>query len=291
MEPKPNTTPLIVIVGETASGKTALAIKLAKKFNGEIIAADSRTIYRGMDIGTAKPTIAERDGIEHHLVDIISPVDSYSAAQFKQDALKAIDDIEHKRKLPIIVGGSGLYIDAILYDFAFGKEPDLEYRSQLQKKTVDELQKILIDKGVEFPRNDKNPRHLIRAIENGGVVTSPRDMRANTLVIGLSIDREKLHEKLKKRVDAMIASGLLDEVRELALKYGWDAPALQSTSYRAFQTYFDGQNSLAEAKEMFVRNDMQLAKRQRTWFKRNKSIHWMSEQDNFVDLVTTFLNK
>lgn len=291
MGSEPNQTPLIVIVGETASGKTALAIELAKKFNGEIIAADSRTIYKGMDIGTAKPTIAEQDGIVHYLLDVVAPDQTFTAADFKQKALAAISQIASKGKVPIIVGGTGLYIDSILYDFSFGGAPDPKYRQQLQAKTVSQLQEVITKKHLTMPQNAKNPRHLIRVIESGGVISRPRVLRQNTLIIGLTIDREKLRQKLIRRVDVMVEAGLVDEVRRLSRQYSWDVPALQAPGYKAFHGYIDGAISLERAKELFVHNDMQLAKRQRTWFKRNKSIHWITEQDQAVDLVTTFLNK
>ncbi|HSW75110.1 MAG TPA: tRNA (adenosine(37)-N6)-dimethylallyltransferase MiaA [Candidatus Saccharimonadales bacterium] len=287
----PNTPPLIAIVGQTASGKTALAIQLAKKFNGEVIAADSRTIYKELSIGTAKPTMAEQDGIRHHLLDVITPDKAFSAADFKRQAVAAITEISQAGKLPIMVGGTGLYIDAILYDFTFGALPDQDRRKALQELNVEELQAMIKAKRLVLPENSKNPRHLIRVIETGGVVSQPKKLRANTLVIGLSVGQERLKSKLAQRVNAMVSAGLIDEIKIVSEKYGWDAPGLQATGYRAFRQYIGGEILMAEAKEKFVQNDMQLAKRQRTWFKRNKSIHWVGKQDEAVDLVTTFLNK
>lgn len=291
MESAPNTPPLIVIVGQTASGKTALAIRLAKKFNGEVIAADSRTIYKELNIATAKPTLAEQDGTRHHLLDVITPDKAFSAADFKRQTIAAIAKISKAGKLPIMVGGTGLYIDTILYDFTFGALPDQNLRKTLQKLSVEELQAMIKTKGLALPENSKNPRHLIRVIETGGVMSQPKRLRANTLVVGLVISQEQLKNKLVQRVDAMVNAGLIDEIKIVSEKYGWDAPGLQAPGYRAFRQYISGEISLAEAKEKFVQNDMQLAKRQRTWFKRNKSIHWVNKQDEAVDLVTTFLNK
>ncbi len=291
MESGSDKSPLVVIVGETASGKTALAIELAKRFNGEIIAADSRTVYKGLDIGTAKPTMTDRALMPHHLINVVSPKEIFSAADFKRLAQQAIDAIHARHKIPIMVGGTGLYIDSILYDFSFGRAPDMTERSRLQKLSVGELQKVLLTKGIKLPENEKNPRHLIRAIENDGVMQAPRILRSNTVVIGLVITRSELEKRLVARVNAMVRAGLVDELRHLIEQYGWNTPALQSTGYRAFRPYLEGNVSLEEAEEMFVRNDMQLAKRQRTWLKRNKSVHWISKQAEAVDLVTTILNK
>lgn len=291
MESKSDHTPLIALVGETASGKTALAIELAKRFNGEIICADSRTVYRGMDIGTAKPTVAERDGVRHHLLDVVNPDDSFSVADFQELAKKAVKDIASRGHVPLLVGGTGLYVDAVLYDFTFRQAPDPQERERLQSMTVQELQTEIIERGLAMPENNQNPRHLARTIETDGVQPSHKILRQNTLVMGLSIDREVLRAKLIKRVDAMCEAGFIDEVRNMFAKYTSAIPALQAPGYKAFKAYLDGDSSLEEAKVLFVRNDYQLAKRQRTWFKRNKSIHWVTEQAEAVDLVTTFLNK
>lgn len=291
MEPAADQPPLIVVVGETASGKTALAIDLAKRFNGEVVAADSRTVYRGMDIGTAKPTTDEMEGIPHHLIDVADPDQLFSAADFKRLASEAIADIARRGKVPIMVGGTGLYVDAVLFDFSFGKLPDPDERAVLQPKSIEELQAILLDRGLPLPENSRNPRHLIRAIENNGQVSHNKGLRPNTLVLGLKIDREVLKQKLEKRVKAMVSNGFVVEVRRVSERYGWDAPALQAPGYRAFRRYLLGEQSLEEAEAQFVRNDSQLAKRQRTWFKRNKSIHWISNSTEAVELATTFLNK
>lgn len=291
MESKPNHTPLIALVGETASGKTGLAIELARRFDGEIICADSRTVYRGMDIGTAKPTIAEQDGIPHHLLNVVNPDDSFSAADFQRLAKEAIQDIASRGHVPFLVGGTGLYVDAILYDFEFRPAPDPKERERLQSMTIQELQTEIIERGLAMPENIQNSRHLSRVIEVGNSQPVQNAVRENTLVLGLNIEREALKAKLVKRVDAMCEAGFVDEVRSLFAKYTSDTSALQAPGYKAFKTYLDGDSSLEEAKAMFVRNDYQLAKRQRTWFKRNKSIHWVTEQAEAVDLVTTFLNK
>jgi tRNA dimethylallyltransferase len=293
MAPKSNDPPLIVIAGETASGKTALAIKLAQQFNGEIICADSRTIYKGMDIGTAKPTAEERAAVPHHLLDVVSPAQPFTVADFKELALAAIKDISARGRIPFLVGGTGLYIDAVVYDFDFTNPPNPQERARLQAMTIQELQQEIQNKGYDLPKNIQNPRHLARVIETEGRIASPQntELRPNTLVIGLTIDKDILKRKLAARVEHMIAEGFTDEVRALFAEYPSDTPALQSTGYKAFRRYLTGKISLEQAKADFVRNDFQLAKRQRTWFKRNKSIHRLRKQEEIEDLITTFLNK
>ena len=291
MESNPNNPPLIAVVGETASGKTALAIALAKQFNGEIICADSRTIYKGMDIGTAKPSLEEQSGIRHHLLDVIEPDEAFSAAEFKRQAQRAIEDIVSRGKVPFLVGGTGLYTDSILFDFSFAETPDLDKRARLQLLSIDELQSEIVQQRIPMPVNDRNPRHLVRALETGGIRNGDTTLRPNSLVIGLKIDRDTLRRKLKQRVDVMVANGFVDEVRVLSKRYGWSAPGLQAPGYKAFRSHIEGDDSLEHAKALFVQNDAKLAKRQRTWFRRNKSIHWVSTTRQTVELVTTFLNK
>jgi tRNA dimethylallyltransferase len=285
-----NNTPLIAIVGETASGKSALAMRIAEKFDGEIVCADSRTIYKGMDIGTAKPSAEDQARVPHHLLDVVEPNESFTVADFKRLALEAIKDISERGKVPLLVGGSGLYIDAVLYDFQFRAPVDAVRRKVLQKFTVEELQAALLEQDIPLPENVRNPRYLIRALETGGQQPKHGGFRPNTLLVGLSIDREALRENVARRVEQMFADGFIDEVRALIAEYGVSAPALQAPGYKAVAVYLGGKATLQEAKEQFIHNDLQLAKRQRTWFKRNKSIRWC-KTDEAVDLVTTFLNK
>lgn len=291
MAPKSDNPPLVVVVGETASGKSSLSLKIAAQYGGEIICADSRTIYKGMDIASAKPTASERKLIPHHLLDIVQPDEAFSAAQFKSAALKAIADISHRKHLPIMVGGSGLYVDAVLFDFEFSSAPDMEERLRLQTMGLDALHAELARKGIPLPENAKNPRHLVRAIETGGTSQKRGALRANTLVIGLAVDRDKLYERINHRVDNMFAQGLIEETKRLSAQYGWDAPALQAPGYDVLREYIEGHITQSEARRLFAQSHRKLAKRQRTWFKRNKSIHWISKQAEAVDLVTTFLNK
>lgn len=284
-------TPLVVIVGPTASGKTSLALTLAERFGGEIIAADSRTVYKGMDIGTAKPTTAERKEVSHHLLDICEPNQVFTVADFQRLAQKTINDISSRGKLPLLVGGSGLYVDAVIYSFSFAGPPDGTVRKELDSLTVEQLQARLAREGIDLPRNQRNPRHLVRAIETKGRLPRRQPLRAHTLVIGLDPGKETLVSAIIKRVDQMVDDGFVGEVRRLSAKYGWAAPGLQAPGYKAFRPYMEGTISLREAKTLFVQYDLQYAKRQRTWFKRNQDIHWISKTAEAVDLVTTFLNK
>ena len=251
------TTPLVVIVGETGSGKSALGMDLAQRYNGEIISADSRAIYKGMDIGTAKPTKADQAQIRHHLIDVLEPNQRFSAANFKKLAEKAIEDISKRGKLPILVGGTGLYVDSVIYDFSFSANSE---------------------------RNLKNPRHALISL-------SDKKLRNDTLIIGLRLELNESEVRLKKRVDQMIKTGLVEEIKTLAVKYSPDLESMKGTIYSAFQDYIKGAISLEEAKKLCVTYDLQFAKKQRTWFKRNKSIHWIANREQAVELVTTFLNK
>lgn len=284
------TAPLVAIVGQTASGKTALALELAERFGGEIICADSRTVYRGMDIGTAKPTTSERAKIAHHCIDLVNPDETFSVAQFKTAAQAAMDDIHKRGKLPIMVGGTGLYIDAVLFDYEFGNEPDYGLRAELSEMTIDELQKIIEDHGYTMPENNRNKRYLIRTIERHGERGNHKALRPNTLVIGLTVDTDTLKKRIAQRVDNMLSNGFVDEYKRLRKKYAPGSPGLLAPGYKAFANYIEGDDNIDEAKAVFVKNDYHLAKRQRTWFKRNPSVQWVDDQSKAVDIVTTFLN-
>lgn len=282
-------SPLVVVVGPTASGKTSLAINLAKQFNGEVICADSRTVYKGMDIGTAKPTVPEMDGIQHHLLDVVNPGQPFSVADFKRLAQEAIDNISARGKLPIMVGGSGLYIDSILYDYKF--RPANSYtREKFKDASVEELQAELTARGIALPENSTNPRYLLRSLEAGKQSDVHNELRGNILIIGMQVDPEILKSRIASRVENMVNNGLVDEVKMLSREYGWDIAPMQASSYQSLKSYIEGTQTIEQAKAEIVALDGKLAKKQRTWFKRNNSIHWISDPSNSVDLVTTFLN-
>lgn len=278
-------SPLLVIVGETASGKSALALEAAKRLNGEIICADARTIYEGMDIGTAKATAQEQADIPHHLIDAVRPDQYFSAAQFKQLANETIEEVAARGKLSILVGGTGLYVDAVAYDFQFRPPADPAERERLNAMSVEELQNEIVEKGLAMPENRQNKRHLTRTLETNGVPAERHPLRGNTLIVGLRLPREVLEERIRLRVDTMVVLGFVEEVRRLAEQYGWDAPGMNAPGYKAFRPYLEGKISLEEAKEKFVRNDLDLAKRQRTWFKRNADIMWFDNRKDALEYI------
>ncbi len=285
---------LLVILGETASGKSDLAMRLAEQLQGELICADSWTVYKGFDIGTAKPTTEDRTRVPHHLLDVADPAVGYSAVVFKRQAEAAIADIAGRGKLPIVVGGTGLYIDSLLYDYSFLPPSDPALRDELNAMSLPELLQRASDMGLDTDGIDlRNKRRVIRLIENDGVRPSRQPLRENTLIIGLQRPLEELRTRIVARIDAMVENGFPAEVRRLGEEYGWDCEPMRAPGYRAFTDYVKGSISLEAAKERFRQNDLQLAKKQRTWFKRNKSIHWLSTPVDYAhidELVTTFLN-
>ena len=286
--------PLVVIVGETASGKSELAVRLAQQFDGEIICADSWTVRRGMDIGTAKPTAKEQALVPHHLLDVVGPDEDFTAAVFKKLAQTAITDITSRGKLPIMVGGTGLYIDSVLYDFGFLAAGDRGERAELNDLSLSELlQKIRNLKLTTDTVDTRNKRRLIRLIETNGATPTRQVLRSNTLITGLKPDRDVLNQRIVSRVDAMLAQGLEDEVGELSKQYGWDCEGLKGVGYAQWRDYFESAQTLAATRQKIIKANLDLAKRQRTWFKREKSIRWFSTPVNWidiVDLVTTFLH-
>lgn len=287
-------SPLLVIVGETASGKSALASRLAQAFNGEIICADSWTVRREVNIGTAKPTAEERALVPHHLLDQAGPDEDFTAAVFKRLAEAAIIDISSRGKLPIMAGGTGLYIDGVLYDFGFLPAGSRRNRAGLNLLNVTELLEKLDGLRIDTGDVDKrNKRRLIRLIETNGAMPSRKGLRGNTLIIGLKTDRATLDGRIAKRVDDMLANGLESEVKALAERYGWGCEALKGVGYAQWQGYFTGSQSLPETRQKIIKATLDLAKRQRTWFKRNKSIQWLDtpvKWSEVVDLITTFLD-
>lgn len=284
--------PLVAIVGETASGKSALALELAELFNGEIICADSWTVRRDLNIGTAKPSQAERARIPHHLLDVVDPCGDFTAAVFQQMARRAIDEIGGRGKLPILVGGTGLYVDSVLYDFSFLPEPSPQLRETLNAMSREELLSQVEQKGLDTSAIDtRNKRRVMRLLETEGAMPTRKTLRPQTVVLGLQQPHEVLKARILQRVDKQFADGLEDEVRSLKNQYGWECEAMKGIGYREWQGYFAGGQSLEETKTKIIRSTLDLAKRQRTWFKRNKSIHWIRTQRDAVEVITTFLGK
>jgi tRNA dimethylallyltransferase len=271
---------LIVIVGPTASGKTSLAVELAKKYGGEIICADSRTIYKYMNIGTAKPTKVEQAIVPHWGIDLVEPGNYFTVADFKQYALKKIDEIRNRGHVPFLVGGTGLYIDAVLFDYQFGGKADEILRQELQHMTLEQLYEYCKDSGIFLPNNYKNKRYVIRSIETNSKKpqkrTEPID---NTIVVGISTDKAILRTRIEQRSEQLFENGVVDEAIMLGKKYGWDNEAMKSNIYPLIHKYLDGDISLYDVKNTSLTLDWRLAKRQMTWFRRNLIIHWLSIDD------------
>lgn len=275
---------VVAIVGATASGKTAYSIELAKKINGEIVSADSRLVYKGFDIGTAKPTIDEMDGVPHHMVDIVEPEFEYSAGLYKKQAKDVISQILLRGNVPIICGGTGLYIDILLKNYDLPEiEANRELRNELTQLDTANLEDMLKNLDIDaFTSIDKNDRKkMIRAIEIIKTTNKPlsqtRGMNKseyNVEWIGKNFDRKTLYERIDKRVDIMIENGLVEETKNLLEKHGRIPNLVNTIGYREILGYIDNQCSLEQAAELLKKNTRNYAKRQLTWFRRNEEIKW-----------------
>ncbi len=285
------TLPLVVIVGPTCSGKSACAMQIAQEHNGEIICADSRTVYKYLDIGTAKPSHLDQSAVPHHMIDLVEPDTNFNASEFKRQAEARITEIRNRKKLPILVGGTGLYVDAILYDYTFSGPSDPEQRASLSTMSVPELQAEITRLDLQMPLNQQNPRHLMRTIETGGVANTSSAIRSDAIVFGITVNREQIRHNSQIRTEKMIHDGLIAEAEAMSATYGWDAPGLQAPAYKVLKEYSLGSLKNMEIVDKIVLKDVQLAKRQKTWFKRNKSIHWCENIGEIVDLLTIKLNK
>lgn len=291
---------LIAIVGPTAVGKTKFSIEIAKHLNGEIISGDSMQVYKGMDIGTAKVTKEEAQGIPHHLINILSPNETFNASIFKSLAEKAYEKIISENKLPILAGGTGLYVNGFLYDYQFSKSTSVSlYRKKLEDEASQNGLESLYQKLLEISPNatyfiSKNDKlRIIRALEvyysTGKIYFDKNNMknnyhpRFNLSYIGLNMNREELYQRINLRVDKMLEAGLIEEVMMLLSK-GFDKNliGLQAIGYKEIIKYLDKQTSLNEAIELIKKNSRNFAKRQLTWFRRDPNIHWI-EIDNKKD--------
>ena len=302
---------IVCIVGPTASGKTALSIALAKKLDGEVVSCDSMQIYRGMDIGTAKPTASEMQDIPHHMLSIIDPSENYSVARYVEDATVIVEDILSRGKLPIITGGTGLYVDSLVNGTEFAQiSEDTEYRNELlreyEEKGAGYLHRKLFEIDPERAEqiHENNVKRVIRALEiyratgktitEHDNVTKLKEARFDATYIGLMFsDREKLYDRINLRVDMMLRDGLCEEVRRL-LDAGTDpkATSMQAIGYKEMISYFNGDCSLSDAAESIKQASRRYAKRQMTWFKRNKNINWIAvdKSENISDLLQTSIN-
>lgn len=267
--------PLIVITGPTASGKTSLAIELAKRYSGEIICADSRTVYRGMDIGTAKPTTEERRGVPHWGLDLVEPDHSFSVAQFKDYAVQKIAEIRARGKVPFLVGGTGLYIDAVIFDFQFGTKADESMRQRLSRMSVEQLQDYCVKNNVNLPENRRNKRYLMRAIErcnHDNTRNSTPDKQ--TIVVGIATKKELLRTRIELRAEQLFSGGVVKEATMLGEIYGWESEAMTGNIYPLVRHYLRGEIDDDELVRQFIISDWRLAKRQLTWLRRNPFIMW-----------------
>ena len=342
---------VLVICGPTASGKTSLSIELAKRINGEIISCDSMQIYKDMDIGTAKPTEQEKQGIKHYLLDFLSPEVRYSVADYKKDAEKAIEEILKKRKVPIIVGGTGLYINSLIYNIEYkDSKIDIDYRNKLEKIVVEEglerlcemaqkidpeamknisnndkkrimrvleiynkLEKMVVEKGLENlyemaqkidPEAMKNISHndkkrIMRVLEiynETGKTKTELEMESrknepkyNYIVFALDMDRDKLYERINKRVDIMLKNGLIHEVEKLINTYKIMPTAMQGLGYKEVVEYLNGNCTEEEMVEKIKMETRRYAKRQLTWFRKNKETIWLNGLEEVDKNINTIL--
>ncbi|NCU29766.1 tRNA (adenosine(37)-N6)-dimethylallyltransferase MiaA [Candidatus Saccharibacteria bacterium] len=267
--------PLIVIVGPTASGKTTLAIKLAKQFRGEIICADSRTVYKGMDIGTAKPTVEERKMVPHWGLDLVNPVEQWTVSDFKKYANQKIVEIRRRGHVPFLVGGTGLYVDAIIFNFSFGAKADQSLRQVLEEMSLEELQDYCIKHNIIMPENSKNKRHLVRAIERNNPNTiSQSGLIDNSFVVGIATTKNILRTRIEFRTEQLFDDNVVKEATELAEEYGWDSEAMTGNVYPLVRQFLNNELSKTELVQKSTSSDRSLAKRQMTWFRRNPYILW-----------------
>ena len=287
---------VIVICGPTASGKTALSIELAKKINGEIVSCDSMQIYKEMDIGTAKPTKEEMQEIPHYMINTIFPNERYSVADYKKDAKKAIREIIKKGKVPIIVGGTGLYVDSLIYeieypDIKFDEKYRQELEEQVQKDGLEKLynkaKKIDPEAMLKISSNDK--KRILRVLEiykaTGKTKTEQerksreKEPEFDYLVYGLNMPREKLYERINLRVDIMIKQGLIKEVEEIYKKYNEFPTAMQGLGYKEVVEYLEGHLTKEKMIEKIKQETRRYAKRQMTWFRKNKQTIWLDTEN------------
>ena len=304
MKPK-----VVVIVGPTASGKTVLSIELAKRINGEIISSDSMQIYKDMDIGTAKVTKEEMQGIKHYLVDFISPDTRYTVSDFKKDSENAIKEIIEKGKTPIVVGGTGLYVNSLIYGIEYqDMNFDEEYRDKLMKiaesdeglaKLYEQANQIDPEAMKKISPNDK--KRIVRVLEiykqtgktktEQEILSRQKGVDYDFKVLGITMERSKLYERRNLRVDMMIDQGLESEVKKLISKYSEFPTALQGLGYKEVIEFFDGKTSRDEMIEKIKQESRRYAKRQLTWFKKNKETIWLDAENGIEENINIILEE
>lgn len=301
MKPK-----VVVIVGPTASGKTALSIELAKRINGEIISSDSMQIYKDMDIGTAKVTKEEMQGIKHYLVDFVRPDSRYTVSDFKKDSENAIKEILSKGKTPIVVGGTGLYVNSLIYGIEYqDMEFDEEYRNELMKiaETEEGLKSLYeqaknIDPEATYKISSNDKKRIIRIFEiykatgktktQQEIISRQNGVEYDFKVFGITMERSMLYERINLRVDIMLKQGLENEVKNLISKYSEFPTAMQGLGYKEVVEFFDGKISHEEMIEKIKQESRRYAKRQLTWFRKNKETIWLDSQNGInknIDII------
>lgn len=306
-----NNRPLIILTGPTAVGKTALSIGLAKAVDGEIISADSMQVYRKMNIGTAKIQQSEMQGVRHHLIDILDPGEDFNVVLFKKYALEAMKDIYSREKIPVVVGGTGFYIQALLYDINFeDNDNDMSYREELQTLAAEHGNSYIHDMlaGVDPESAEKihenNVKRVIRALEfykktgmkisEHNEAESQKESPYNFEYFVLNDDRQKLYDRIDRRIDIMLADGLLDEARSLVDEgYSRDLVSMQGLGYKEMIDYIQERYTLDEAVYTLKRDTRHFAKRQVTWFKREKQVTWVNknEFDSEADILSFMIER
>ena len=297
---------VIVICGPTASGKTKLSIELAKEINGEIVSCDSMQIYKDMDIGTAKPTVQEMQGVKHYLIDFVSPDERYSVADYKKDSKKAINEIIKKGKIPIVVGGTGLYIDSLIYEIEYQEiEFDEEYRKLLESRVEKEGLQAIYEEAKKIDEvaiekispNDK--KRILRILEiyhatgknktEQEIQSRKKEVEYDYHVYALNWDRQILYERINKRVDIMVENGLVQEVEKIYKKYKKFPTAMQGLGYKEVVEYLEGKCTKDEMIEKIKMETRRYAKRQMTWFRKNKQTIWLDGQEKIQNNIKIIL--
>ena len=296
---------VIVICGPTASGKTALSIELAKQIHGEIVSCDSMQIYKDMNIGTAKPTPEEMQGIQHYLIGYVSPEQRYSVADYKADAKKAIKEIIKKGKMPVVVGGTGLYLDSLIYEIEYQDiQLDEEYRKKLEEEVEEKGLETLYERAKQIDAiaiekispNDK--KRILRILEiyhatgktrtEQEIESRKKEVEYDYIVYALDWDRQTLYDRINKRVDMMIEQGLIEEVKQILDKYNTFPTAMQGLGYKEVVDYLKGKMTKEEMIEKIKMETRRYAKRQLTWFRKNKQTIWLNAEDeiqNNIDII------
>ncbi len=296
---------VIVICGPTASGKTGISIELAKQINGEIVSCDSMQIYKDMNIGTAKPTEEEMQGIPHHMLDFVLPTQRYSVADFKKDAKKAIREIVQRGKVPIVVGGTGLYVDSLIYEIEYPQiKFDENYREELEKQVkeqgldnlYEQAKKIDPEAIEKISKTDK--KRILRILEiyhstgktktEQEILSRQKEPEFDYHVYALSWDREVLYQRINKRVDIMIEQGLIEEVKNIIQKYDTFPTAMQGLGYKEVVEYLEQKTTKEEMIEKIKQETRRYAKRQITWFRKNKQTIWLDatqDRRNNINII------